>query len=66
MSFGQDFAIIKVMSKTKKGSKGPGFDVWSKRPGTTNGGSGPIVKKITKKRERSLKRKEIHKILKEN
>lgn len=53
------------MSRTKKGNKSPGSDVWSKRPGTHGGGTGPVVKNITKRRERSQKRQEIHKIKKE-
>lgn len=53
------------MSRTKKGSKAPGTDVWSKRPGSTGGGTGKIVKNITKRRERSQKRKEITQIKKE-
>lgn len=40
------------MSRTRKGSKGPGYDYWSKRP--TKGGTspGPNTKRITKRLER--------------
>jgi hypothetical protein len=41
------------MSKTKKGSKGPGYDYWSRRPGNTgSSGFGKTVKKITHAKER--------------
>lgn len=46
------------MSRTKKGSKGPGFDYWSRRPvkGTGSAGMasgfGPDVKKLTHRSER--------------
>lgn len=41
------------MSRTKHGSKGPGFDFTSKRPGYKNG-YGPDVKTITHRTERAL------------
>lgn len=49
------------MSRTKKGSKAPGYEFWSKRAGNTTAmmyyGSGKKAKKITNKAER-LKGKE--------
>lgn len=56
------------MSRTKKGNKPTGTDFWSRRPGSNAGGAigtGPIAKNITKRRERSLKKKEIRKAIKE-
>lgn len=53
------------MSKTKKGSKAPGTDFWSRRPGSNAGGTGPIPKMITKRRERTLNKKAIKKAIKE-
>lgn len=47
------------MSRTKKGSKSPGYDIWSKRPGA--GGTGRVAKWVTKRRERSLDRILEHK-----
>lgn len=39
------------MSNTNRGSKGPGYDFGSRRPGI--GGYGKHVKKFTKRRERN-------------
>lgn len=47
------------MSRTRKGSKHPGYEFWSKRPGD---GYGPIGKLITHRRER-MQKKEL--VLKE-
>lgn len=40
------------MSRTRKKSKGPGFDYWGRRALSGNCGYGPIVKKFTHKKER--------------
>ncbi len=42
------------MSRTKKGTKGQSYDVWSRRRGPHYNliGHGPIPKRITKRRER--------------
>lgn len=44
------------MSRTIKGSKGVGYDFWSRRPCSKNG-YGPIVKDMTKRRERMEEKK---------
>lgn len=41
------------MSRTKKGSKSPGYDYWGKRALSGNCGYGPEVKKLTHKIERA-------------
>lgn len=42
------------MSKTKKGSKGIGYEYWSARPGNSHGATpGKVSKTITKKKERA-------------
>lgn len=38
------------MSRTRKGSKGCGYDFWSRRPG--DGHFGPVAKKVTARSER--------------
>ena len=54
------------MSRTKKGSKSPGYDFWSRRPpGGGCAGSGPEAKKITHKAERAEKKRVILKEKKE-
>jgi hypothetical protein len=46
---------IDTMSRTKKGSKGPGNEFWTARPGNKQGSSpGKIQKKWTHKAERRL------------
>lgn len=41
------------MSRSRKGSKSPGYDFWSRRPGNKGGGgSGPYAKLLTHRRER--------------
>lgn len=40
------------MSRTKKGSKGPGCEFWSKRPTSFRYDTGKVGKKITHKLER--------------
>lgn len=50
------------MSRTKRGSKPPGYEYWSRRPGNKHGGvAGKIGKVITKKRERAAEKSEIYK-----
>lgn len=44
------------MSRTKKNSKGPGYEFWSRRSGVMD--YGPVAKMITKKEERT-RNKEI-------
>lgn len=51
------------MSRTKKGSKGPGYEYWSARPGNRNGGTisphgGKHTKKYTHRVERHTNKKE--------
>lgn len=46
------------MSRTYKGSKGGGFDFWSRRPHSGNG-HGPEAKKQTKRTERQQDRIEV-------
>lgn len=42
------------MSRSKKGSKGPTYEYWSKRPGNQHGGLlGKATKKITHSKERA-------------
>ncbi len=42
------------MSRTIKGSKGSGYDFWTRRPGNTGcSGYGPFVKHTTHRRERT-------------
>lgn len=54
------------MSRTKKGSKGPGYDYWSKRCfGNKNIGYGKVAKEITKQKENTRKKKEIRENLKD-
>lgn len=40
------------MSRTKKGTKAPGYEFWSARPGKGKMSSGPIAKKLTHRAER--------------
>lgn len=40
------------MSRTRKGSKGPGYDYWGRRAQSGNCGHGPDVKRITHRIER--------------
>jgi hypothetical protein len=44
------------MSRTKHGSKAPGYEYWSKRPGSNSGGSvpGKVSKRFTHRAERRL------------
>lgn len=44
------------MSRTKKGTKPPGYEFWSKRPG--NGGRGKAAKIQTHRSERATGRRE--------
>jgi hypothetical protein len=47
------------MSRSKKGSKGPGYDYWPNRLGNTGAqGHGPDVKKRTHRLERVAGKKE--------
>ena len=48
------------MSRTKKGSKPPGYEFWSKRPGSMYN-SGRAGKTETKRREREAERQLLHK-----
>mgnify|MGYP003427396584 CR=1 FL=1 len=51
------------MGKTKKGSKGPGYDYWARRPGNEGkcNSPGKGVKQLTHKRERLQQKKEDNK-----
>lgn len=46
------------MSRSKKGSKGPGYDYWSRRPGSGMG-HGPDVKEVTHRAERQEAKKAV-------
>lgn len=50
------------MSRTIKGSKTPGYDFWSKRP-CSKRGCGPIIKDMTKRVERRIKKDLVRKEL---
>jgi hypothetical protein len=54
-----NFQTVRVgnqkMSRTRKGSKGPGYEYWGKRPGTLKGwcySPGKKAKKLTHRAER--------------
>lgn len=48
------------MSRSKKGSKGPGYEYWAKRPGNKGGGiPGRFSKKRTHKMERQCGKREV-------
>jgi hypothetical protein len=55
------------MSRSKKGSKGPGYDYWSKRHGNASGCNSPggkgqnSTKNITTKAERRISKNKIQK-----
>lgn len=51
------------MSRTKKGEKGAGYDYWTKRPYSSSG-YGPVVKKLTKKKERAMTKQQLSRIKK--
>ena len=47
------------MARTKKGSKGIGYEYWSPRPGNAQGGAvGSVAKTITHGRERAKGKQE--------
>ena len=48
------------MSRTRKGSKPPGYEFWSRRPGPLH--YGPVAKWITKRRERARDRRMEHRV----
>ncbi len=54
------------MSRTRKGSKGPGYDFWSRRHGN-NGcqGYGSVAKQITHRIERMLNKRIVREKAKE-
>lgn len=45
------------MARSKTGSKSPGYDFWSSRPGS--GGSGPEAKGLTHRAERQDAKREV-------
>lgn len=47
------------MSRTTKGSKGPGYDFWGKRPMSGICGCGKIVKTISKRIERARSKRAV-------
>ena len=54
------------MSRTKKGSKAPGYDYWTARPGNKGGGiPGADTKKQTHRTERRIADRELERIIKE-
>lgn len=49
------------MSRSKKGSKGPGYEYWSRRPGNFDGPKpGRESKKVTHRLERAEKKRTVH------
>ena len=49
------------MSRTKSGSKGPGFEYWTARPGNKHGAfPGKTSKKATNRAERQQGKSDIH------
>jgi hypothetical protein len=52
------------MSRTRKGSKAPGYEFWSPRPG--QGGVGSIAKKITHRAERNANKREVRRAVRED
>jgi hypothetical protein len=52
------------MSRTRRGSKAPGFEFWSARPG--GGGTGKVGKQITHRAERNENKREVRRALREN
>ena len=52
------------MSRTRKGSKAPGFEYWSPRPGT--GGVGKEAKKLTHRAERNANKREVQRAIRED
>lgn len=53
------------MARSKRGSKGSGYEFWSRRPGRWCGGFGPIAKDITHRAERAESKADIRKALRE-
>jgi hypothetical protein len=53
------------MSRSKKGSKGAGYDYWSRRYGNESGCNSPtrnkLTKKVTNRAERRIARQETKK-----
>jgi hypothetical protein len=49
------------MSRTKKGSKGPGYDFWGKRPKSGDCGFGKLIKTISKRIERARAKAAVRK-----
>lgn len=49
------------MARTKKGSKGPGYEYWGRRPYNKgpNQNSGKITKRICHQMERAIAKREI-------
>jgi hypothetical protein len=48
------------MSRTKKGSKGPGYDYWGKRP-LSGCGHGKLIKVETHRKERKIAKVDLNK-----
>jgi len=49
------------MSRTKKGSKPPGYDYWGKRPKSGDCSYGKVVKTISKRIERAIAKTAVRK-----
>ena len=49
------------MSRTKKGSKGPGYEYWSRRPAKGATDPGKASKTITHRLERAAAKRELNK-----
>lgn len=44
------------MSRTVRGERPPGYDYWSRRPGSSNG-HGRVVKKVTASKEKTASKR---------
>lgn len=47
------------VSRTKRGSKGAGYDYWGRRAESGNCGYGPDIKKSTHRKERNRAKKKL-------
>lgn len=50
------------MSRTIKGSKAPGYEFWSKRPGKGRGGRGRYAKLLTHRAERQANKRAARRV----
>lgn len=50
------------MSRSIRGSKGPGYDYWGRRAYSGSCGYGPDVKRLTHKKERAQLKQELNRV----